>query len=121
MEDTIDLRMTIKNHAARSQTVRLGFFVENSEGLIYSSYEDAKLKDGLLELRPGEVRKIRLQQPFPGITRDGNVLWFDVRAAGQPARSLFRTAGVTRRARSARSDWTPSPRCARRARISTSA
>ena len=91
MEDTIDLRMTIKNHAARSQTVRLGFFVENSEGLIYSSYEDAKLKDGLLELRPGEVRKIRLQQPFPGITRDGNVLWFDVRAAGQPARSLFRT------------------------------
>jgi hypothetical protein len=69
----------------------LGFFVESAEGLIYSSYDDEQIKDGLLELRPGEVRNVRLRQPFPGISRDGNVLWFDVRAAGQPAKTLFRT------------------------------
>ncbi|NQT92396.1 MAG: hypothetical protein HQ559_06520 [Lentisphaerae bacterium] len=91
MEDTIDLRLTIKNHNTRSETVRLGFFVESAEGLVYSSYDAADLKDGLLELRPGEVRRLRLQQPFPGISRDGNVLWFDVRSAGRPAKTLFLT------------------------------
>jgi hypothetical protein len=91
MEDTIDVRLTVKNHNTRSETVRLGFFVESAEGLIYSSYNSPDLKDGLLELRPGESRAIRLQQPFPGISRDGNVLWFDVRTAGKPATTLYRT------------------------------
>ena len=92
MDDVVDVRMTVKNHAERSQTVRLGFFIESAEGLIYSSYdEDEELNEGLLELRPGEVRNVRLRQPFPGISRDGNVLWFDVRAAGQPAKTLFLT------------------------------
>jgi hypothetical protein len=91
MEDTIDLKLTVKNHNTRSETVRLGFFVESAEGLIYSSYNSPDLKDGLLELRPGEVRSLRLQQPFPGISRDGNVLWFDVRTAGKPAKTLFLT------------------------------
>lgn len=91
MEDTIDVRLTVKNHNTRSETVRLGFFVESAEGMIYSSYNSPELKDGLLELRPGEVRQVRLQQPFPGISRDGNVLWFDVRSAGKPAKSLFLT------------------------------
>jgi len=91
MDDVIDVRLNVKNHANRSQTVRIGFFVESAEGLVYTSYEDDELNDGLLELRPGEVRDVRLQQPFPGISRDGNVLWFDVRAAGQPAKTLFLT------------------------------
>jgi hypothetical protein len=91
MEDSIDVRLTVKNHNTRSETVRLGFFVESAEGLIYSSYNAPDLKDGLLELRPGETRAIRLQQPFPGISRDGNVLWFDVRTAGKPAKTLYLT------------------------------
>ncbi len=91
MEDTIDVRMTVKNHNTRSETVRLGFFVESAEGQIYSSYDSPELKNGLLELRPGESRQLRLQQPFPGIGRDGNVLWFDVRSAGDPAKTIFLT------------------------------
>ena len=91
MEDKIDVQLTVKNHNTRSETVRLGFFVENAAETIYSSYASDALKDGLLELVPGEVRKIRLRQPFPGVSRDGNVLWFDVRSAGQPAKVLFRT------------------------------
>ena len=91
MEDTVDVKFTVKNHSDRSETVRLGFFIENPTGTIYSSYESPDLKDGLLELVPGEVRQVRLRQPFPGIARDGNVLWFDVRSAGQPGKSLFRT------------------------------
>ncbi len=91
MDDVIDVQMTVKNHNTRSETVRLGFFVESAEGLIYSSYAAAELNDGLIELRPGERRELRLKQPFPGISRDGNVLWFDVRSAGQPAKILFRT------------------------------
>ena len=91
MEDVIDLSVTVKNHADKSQTVRLGFFVESAEGLIYSSYAAPELKEGLLELVPGEVKKLRLRQPYPGISTDGNVLWFDVRAAGNPAKILYRT------------------------------
>lgn len=91
MEDTVDFQFTVKNHNTRSETVRVGFFVESEEGLIYSSYEAPDMKDGLLELRPGEVRKLRLRKAFPGISTDGNVLWFDVRSAGKPAKSLFLT------------------------------
>ena len=91
MEDTIDLKLTVKNHNTRSETVRIGFFVENAMDLIYSSYESPELNGGLLELRPGEVRQLRLRKAMPGITTDGNVLWFDVRSAGTPAKTLFRT------------------------------
>ena len=91
MEDIIDVRLTLKNHAEKSQTVRLGFFVESAAGMIYSSYDDRQIKDGLLELKPGEVRKLRLRKPFPGINIDGNVLWFDVRATGNPAKALYRS------------------------------
>lgn len=91
MEDTIDVRLTVKNHNTRSETVRVGFFVESAEGPIYSSYDSTEIPGGLVELRPGELKHLRLRQPFPGISRDGNVLWFDVRSAGQPAKTLFRT------------------------------
>jgi len=89
MEDIIDTKVTLKNHGKQSQTVRLGFFVENAGGLIYSSYEDANTKEGLLELVPGEVKPIRLKKKFPGISKDDNYLWFDVRSAGQPAKVLY--------------------------------
>ena len=91
MEDVIELEVTVKNHNTRSETVRLGFFVENPAGTIYSSFNSPALSDGLLELRPGEVKNLRLRQPFPGISRDGNVLWFDVRSSGNPAKILYRT------------------------------
>ena len=91
MDDIIDLQLTVKNHGGRSQTVLLGFFVESAAGTVYSSYESPELKDGLLELVPGEVKKLKLKQPFPGITTEDNVLWFDVRSAGRPAKQLFRT------------------------------
>lgn len=91
MDDIVDLRLTVKNHNTRSETVRLGFFVESAEGVIYSSYDAPELNEGLLELVPGEVKKLRLRKPFPGISTDGNVLWFDVRSAGRPAKTLFRT------------------------------
>jgi len=91
MDDVIDVRLTVKNHNDRSATMRLGFFIENAEGLVYSSYDAPELKDGLLELVPGETKKLRLRKPFPGISTNGNVLWFDVRSAGRPAKALFLT------------------------------
>lgn len=91
LEDVIDVRLTLKNHNTQSETVRLGFFVENAEGSVYSSYDSPDLKDGLLELRPGEVKEVRLRKSLPGISAEGNVLWFDVRSAGTPAKVLFRT------------------------------
>ena len=91
MEDTIDLKLTVKNHNTRSETLRIGFFVESAEGPVYSSYDSAEIPDGLVELRPGELKQLRLRQPFPGVSRDGNVLWFDVRSAGQPAKAIYRT------------------------------
>ncbi len=89
-DDIIDVRLHVKNHAAKSQTMRLGFFVESARGLVYSSYDAPELNEGLLELRPGESKAIRLRKAFPGVTDDGNVLWFDVRSAGRPAKLLFR-------------------------------
>jgi len=91
MDDIIDVQMTVKNHNTRSETIRLGFHVESEEGPIYSSYESPDTPGGLLELRPGELRRLRMRKPFPGVSRDGNVLWFDVRSAGTPAKTLFRT------------------------------
>ena len=90
MEDIIDAKVRLKNHSDRSRTVRLGFFVENPVGLVYSSYEDEATKEGLVELVPGEAKEIRLRKKFPGIAKDGNYLWFDVRQAGVPARALYR-------------------------------
>jgi len=53
MEDMIDVHLTVKNHNNRSEAVRLGFFVENVDGIIYSSYEDDQLSDGLFRARRG--------------------------------------------------------------------
>jgi hypothetical protein len=91
MDDIIDVTVTLKNHNTRSETVRLGFFVESALGNVYSSYNDSELADGQIELVPGEVRKLRLRQKFPGISLNGNMLWFDVRAAGRPAKAMFLT------------------------------
>jgi len=91
MKDVIDVTLEVKNHGRQSQTVRLGFFVESAEGLIYSSFDSPELNQGQLELSPGERKVIELKQAFPGISRNGNVLWFDVRQAGRPGKVLFRT------------------------------
>ena len=91
MDNQIDIGLTIKNHNTRSETVRLGFHVESSEGPVYSSYDSAEIPGGLIELRPGEVRKLRLRDANPKLTLEGNVLWFEVRSAGTPAKALFRT------------------------------
>ena len=91
MDGILDMRVTVKNHNTRSETVRLGFHIENSEGSIYSAYQSKEIPDGLLELRPGETRKLRLRRQLPTMSTDGNVLWFDVRSAGQPAKPLFLT------------------------------
>ncbi len=91
MDDIINIKLAVKNHSNKSKTVRIGFFVENQIGTVYSSYEAPELKKGLLELVPGELKELTIKKPFPGISTDGNVLWFDVRSAGRPAKSLFRT------------------------------
>lgn len=98
MDDNIDVKLTIKSHSkqaegslGRREAVRVGFFVESAGGLIYSSYDAPELKDGIIELLPGETKKLRLRHPIPGISKEGNVLWFDVRSAGNPAKVLFRT------------------------------
>ncbi len=91
MEDILDVTITLKNHSDQSQTVRLGFFVESAEGSVYSSYADPQLPDGLVELVPGEVRKLRLRKPLPGVTVHGNIVWFDIRSAGRPAKPIFLT------------------------------
>lgn len=91
MNDQIDVTLQMKNHNTRSETVQLGFFVENAEGLVYSSYDDDATEGGLIELKPGETKSVRLRKRFPAISRNGNTLWFDVRSAGSPAKPLFRT------------------------------
>jgi len=90
MEDIIDVRITLKNHNTRSETVRVGFFMENAEGHIFSSYEDKNTKSGLIELIPGERKQIRFKKKFPGISKQDNFLWFDIRTAGRPAKVVFR-------------------------------
>ncbi len=89
-DDVIDVQISVKNHNTRSETMRLGFFVENPGGLIYSSYDAPELNKGMLELRPGEERQLRLRKPLPGVADEGNLLWFDVRSAGRPAKVMFR-------------------------------
>jgi hypothetical protein len=91
MDGILDMQMTVKNHNTRSETVRLGFHIENKEGSVYSSFQSKEIPNGLLELRPGETRKLRLRQQLPTLTTDGDVLWFDVRSAGQPAKTMFLT------------------------------
>jgi len=91
MDGILDVQMTVKNHNTRSETVRLGFHVESAQGPLYSTYESKEIPNGLLELRPGETRKLKLRQQLPALTSSGDVLWFDVRSAGQPAKTLFLT------------------------------
>ena len=91
MDNQIDLQITLKNHNTRSETVRVGFHVESADGPVYSSFNSPEIPNGLVELRPGEVKKLRLRSAAPKMTLDGNVLWFDVRSAGVPAKILFQT------------------------------
>ncbi|MCX5727261.1 MAG: hypothetical protein NTZ28_00185, partial [Nitrospirae bacterium] len=90
MDSVLDMKMTVKNHNTRSETVRLGFHIETGGELMYSTYQSKEIPNGLLELRPGETKVLRLRQPMPGLA-GANVLWFDVRSAGQPAKTLFLT------------------------------
>ena len=90
MDSVLNMQMTVKNHNTRSETVRLGFHIETDGALTYSTYQSKEIPNGLIELRPGETRVLKLRQSLPGLTA-GNVLWFDVRSAGQPAKTLFLT------------------------------
>jgi len=90
MDSVLNMQMTVKNHNTRSETVRLGFHIETDGETTYSTYQSKETPNGLLELRPGETRVLKLRRPLPGLTA-GNVLWFDVRSAGQPAKTLFLT------------------------------
>ncbi len=87
----VDVQMTVKNHNIRSETVRIGFHVESTNGPVYSTYQSAEIPNGLLELRPGEQRKYWFRQDNLKLTPNNNVLWFDVRSAGLPGKTLFRT------------------------------
>jgi hypothetical protein len=90
MDGALNMQMTVKNHNTRSETVRIGFHIETGGELMYSTYQSKEIPDGLLQLKPGETKVVRLRQPMPGLTA-GNVLWFDVRSMGQPAKTLFLT------------------------------
>ena len=83
--------MTVKNHSTRPETVRIGFQVESATGTVYSSYQSSAIPNGLVELRPGELRKLRIRQDNLPLTPDNNALWFDVRSLGTPEKTLFRT------------------------------
>ncbi|MCJ8331889.1 MAG: hypothetical protein MJH11_18155, partial [Lentisphaeria bacterium] len=91
MEGKVDLQITVKNHNTYSETVRVGFHVESPQGPIYSSYQSAETPGGLLELRPGETKKLRLKHELKGVQTDGNMFWFDVRSVGDNPKVLFRT------------------------------
>jgi hypothetical protein len=91
MADEIDVDLTLRNHNVRSETVRVGFFVETAEGPVYTSYDDDQTREGLIELVPGETKRLRFRKRFPGITPQGNYTWFDVRSAGRPAKVLLQT------------------------------
>jgi hypothetical protein len=91
MDGILDMEMTVKNHNTRSETVQLGFHIENKEGSVYSSYQSTEFPNGIMQLRPGETRKVRLRQQLPTLSTDGDVLWFDVRSRGQPAKTMFQT------------------------------
>ena len=90
MDNVLNMKMTVKNHNTRSETVRLGFHIETDGELMYSTYQSSEIPNGLLELPPGETKVLRLRQQMPGLS-GGNVLWFDVRSAGVPAKTLFLT------------------------------
>jgi hypothetical protein len=90
MDSVLNMQMTVKNHNSRSETVRLGFHIETDGALTYSTYQSKEIPDGLLQLKPGETKVLKLRQQMPGLSA-GNVLWFDVRSAGQPAKTLFLT------------------------------
>jgi hypothetical protein len=87
----VDVQMTVKNHSTRPETVRIGFQVESATGTVYSSYQSAEIPNGLVELRPGELRKLRIKQDNLPLTPNNNVLWFDVRSLGSSEKTLFRT------------------------------
>ncbi len=91
MDGILDVQMTLKNHNTRSETVRLGFHIESGDGPLYSTYESAETPGGLIELRPGETRKIKLRGQLPGMTTGGDVLWFDVRSKDEPSKRIFLT------------------------------
>jgi hypothetical protein len=91
MDNQIDVQVTLKNHNTRSETVRLGFHVESAQDQIYSSYNSPETPNGIVQLRPGETKKLRLRHSNPKMTLDGNVLWFDVRSFGTPSKTLFCT------------------------------
>ena len=90
MDGVLNMQMTVKNHNTRSETVRLGFHIETGGELMYSTYQSKEIPDGLLQLKPGETKVLKLRQQMPGLA-GGNVLWFDVRSEGQPAKTLFLT------------------------------
>jgi hypothetical protein len=90
MDSVLNMQMTVKNHNTRSETVRLGFHIETDGALTYSTYQSKEIPDGLLQLKPGETKVLKLRQQLPGLSA-GNVLWFDVRSSGQPAKTLFLT------------------------------
>ena len=87
----VDVQMTVKNHSTRPETVRIGFQVESATGTVYSSYQSSEIPNGLVELRPGELRKLRIKQDNLKLTPDNNALWFDVRSLGTPEKTLCRT------------------------------
>jgi formylglycine-generating enzyme required for sulfatase activity len=87
----VDVQMTVKNHNTRSETVRIGFHVESTNGPVYSTYQSAEIPNGLVELRPGDLRKLRIKQDNLPLTPNNNALWFDVRSLGTPEKTLFRT------------------------------
>ncbi len=73
-EDSMDLNIMLKNHGERSETVRVGFYLENEKELIVANEDEQ-----FVELLPGEVKRIQMKKTRIGITPQNNAIWLDIR------------------------------------------
>ncbi|MBF0244598.1 MAG: hypothetical protein HQL31_04940 [Planctomycetes bacterium] len=74
LRDSANLNVMLKNHGKQSETVRVGFYIENDTELILANEEEK-----YVELLPGEVKRIQLKQDKIGITPRSNAVWVDIR------------------------------------------
>ncbi len=74
MRDQVNLHIQLKNYGERSETVKVGFYIENDSELILANEEE-----GFVDLLPGEVKNIRIKKGKIGVTPKGDALWVDIR------------------------------------------
>ncbi len=74
LRDKMNFNVMLKNHGERSETVKVGFYIENDKELIAANEDDQ-----FVELLPGEVKRIQMKKDKIGISPQNNAVWVDIR------------------------------------------